>query len=278
MPGRRVPPHVPVRVPVRDARDDGWRGRGWDGRARHPAHGAARRSRALGDTRTRTITLPRVQVPTALTETGARILVLTGSRIRPIAESTRPVWHPVVEVLRWVSPLGWTVLAVGLVSWWLTAPLRLGRAGRWSRSRLPRAACSRAWPGRRAGAGAHPVDVEPDPGHRRRPGHRAHRGDQRPPAAGCCRCWSSCRSATPRPASRCPPLGAAAQPRGAVRRADPPPRGRPGGPGHHGARRPARAGAAHGAPGPSAPSCSCTRSPSRSRASAPGCCATSRAR
>jgi uncharacterized protein (DUF58 family) len=73
-----------------------------------------------GETRTRTSTLPRVQVPTALTHTGARILVLTGSRIRPIAESTRPVWHPVLEVLRWVSPLGWTVLAVGLGSWWLT--------------------------------------------------------------------------------------------------------------------------------------------------------------
>jgi len=80
-----------------------------------------RASRAPGDTRTRTTTLPRVQVPTALTQTGARILVLTGSRIRPIAESTRRVWHPVLEVLRWVSPLGWTVLAVGLVSWWLTA-------------------------------------------------------------------------------------------------------------------------------------------------------------
>ena len=82
---------------------------------------APRRSRPLGDTRTRTTTLPRVQVPPALTQTGARILVLTGSRIRPIAESTRPVWHPVVEVLRWVSPLGWSVLGVGLVSWWLTA-------------------------------------------------------------------------------------------------------------------------------------------------------------
>lgn len=70
---------------------------------------------------TRTITLPRVQVPSAITDTGARILVLTGSRIKPIADSTRRVWHPVVEVLRWVSPLGWTVLAVGLLAWWLAA-------------------------------------------------------------------------------------------------------------------------------------------------------------
>lgn len=73
------------------------------------------------DGQTRTITLPRVQVPSALTDTGARILVLTGTRIRPLADQTRPVWHPVVQVLRWVSPLGWTVLAVGLVAWWLAA-------------------------------------------------------------------------------------------------------------------------------------------------------------
>ena len=31
------------------------------------------------------------------------------------------VWQPVLDVLRWVSPLGWSVLLVGLVAWWLTA-------------------------------------------------------------------------------------------------------------------------------------------------------------
>ncbi|MFQ6171013.1 DUF58 domain-containing protein [Oryzobacter sp. R7] len=79
------------------------------------------RRRAAGDTRTRTITLPRVTIPSALTGTGARIVVLTGERIKPLADSTRRVWHPVLEVLRWVSPLGWTVLVVGLLAWWLTA-------------------------------------------------------------------------------------------------------------------------------------------------------------
>ncbi len=79
-----------------------------------------RPTRAPGETRTRTITLPRVTVPSALTGTGARIVVLTGERIKPLADSTRRVWHPVLEVLRWVSALGWTVLAVGLVAWWLT--------------------------------------------------------------------------------------------------------------------------------------------------------------
>ncbi|PKW27934.1 DUF58 domain-containing protein [Phycicoccus duodecadis] len=88
-------------------------------RAAEPASGARVRRRVDGETRT--ITLPRVQVPSALTDTGARILVLTGSRIRPIADQTRPVWHPVMQVLRWVSPLGWTVLVVGLVAWWLSA-------------------------------------------------------------------------------------------------------------------------------------------------------------
>ena len=81
--------------------------------------------------------------------------MLTGAG-SPIAESTRPVWHPVLEVLRWVSPLGWTVLAVGLCRGGSPAPLRLGRAADGRRGvpacsslRLPRA-------GRRAGEGAHP--------------------------------------------------------------------------------------------------------------------------
>lgn len=86
-----------------------------------PAARAATRTHSKADGSTRTITLPRVQVPSALTDTGARILVLTGERIKPIADQTRRVWHPVVEVLRWVSPLGWTVLVVGLLAWWMTA-------------------------------------------------------------------------------------------------------------------------------------------------------------
>ncbi|KGN31177.1 hypothetical protein N802_04940 [Knoellia sinensis KCTC 19936] len=68
-----------------------------------------------------TITLPRVQIPTALTETGARILDLTGDRIKPLAERSEPVWRPVTRGLAWVSPLGWTVLALGLVAWFLAS-------------------------------------------------------------------------------------------------------------------------------------------------------------
>ncbi|MGL5819076.1 MAG: DUF58 domain-containing protein [Phycicoccus sp.] len=84
-----------------------------------PGLSARRASGPVGETRT--ITLPRVQVPLAITGTGARILVLTGERIRPLAASTRRVWHPVLEALRWVSPLGWTVAVVGLASWWFAA-------------------------------------------------------------------------------------------------------------------------------------------------------------
>ena len=91
--------------------------------------------------------------------------MLTGSRIRPIAESTRPVWHPVLEVLRWVSPLGWTVLGVGLVSWWLTARYA------WVELAMVAVAClvlvlaclgARG----RAGEGAHPGRRRAHPGDR----------------------------------------------------------------------------------------------------------------
>ncbi len=114
-PKRRKGPRVslPTLRSTGPGRDDAPEGR----KAARPAS----RGRTRADGNTRTVTLPRVQVPSALTDTGARILVLTGSRIRPLADQTRPVWHPVVEVLRWVSALGWTVLAVGLLAWWLAA-------------------------------------------------------------------------------------------------------------------------------------------------------------
>lgn len=68
-----------------------------------------------------TITLPRVQIPTAITQTGARILDLTGHRLKPLAERAAPVWRPVTRALAWVSSLGWTVLALGLVAWFLAS-------------------------------------------------------------------------------------------------------------------------------------------------------------
>lgn len=84
------------------------------------AHGVSSRS-----TRRRpelpTITLPRVQIPSAITQTGARILDLTGDRIKPLALKAEPVWRPISRVLAWVSPLGWTVFALGLIAWFFAS-------------------------------------------------------------------------------------------------------------------------------------------------------------
>jgi len=68
-----------------------------------------------------TITLPRVQIPAAITQGGARLLDLTGERIKPLADRAAPVWRPVANTLAWVSPLGWTVLVLGLAAWFLAS-------------------------------------------------------------------------------------------------------------------------------------------------------------
>ncbi|WP_083707500.1 DUF58 domain-containing protein [Intrasporangium flavum] len=38
-----------------------------------------------------------------------------------VAQRTEGVWRPVAGVLHWVSPLGWTILALGLVTWFVGA-------------------------------------------------------------------------------------------------------------------------------------------------------------
>ena len=38
---------------------------------------------------------------------------------RTLAERTRPVWRPVATGLRWVSPLGWAILALGVLCWYV---------------------------------------------------------------------------------------------------------------------------------------------------------------
>lgn len=37
--------------------------------------------------------------------------------VAQVADQTRPMWRPVAHVLHWVSPLGWTILALGVGSW-----------------------------------------------------------------------------------------------------------------------------------------------------------------
>ena len=84
-----------------------------------PAAGGGRSTRRRPELPT--ITLPRVQIPTTITQTGARLLDLTGDRIRPLAERSEPVWRPVLRTIAWVSALGWTVFVLGLLAWFLAS-------------------------------------------------------------------------------------------------------------------------------------------------------------
>ena len=72
--------------------------------------------------------------PTAAT-TGGRARAVPGTTSRGIRQITQPitrsieqvagrtegVWRPVAGILRWISPLGWTILALGLVCWFVGA-------------------------------------------------------------------------------------------------------------------------------------------------------------
>lgn len=53
---------------------------------------------------------------------GARRALTTAStRLASLRDATRVVWEPVVAALSWVSPLGWSVLGLGAVAWWVGA-------------------------------------------------------------------------------------------------------------------------------------------------------------
>lgn len=43
------------------------------------------------------------------------------ARANRLAQQSRPLWEPAGGMLRWVSPLGWTILALGLLTWFLGA-------------------------------------------------------------------------------------------------------------------------------------------------------------
>ena len=72
--------------------------------------------------------------PTAA-PTGGRARAVPGTTSRGIRQITQPitrsieqvagqtegVWRPVAGILRWISPLGWTILALGLVCWFVGA-------------------------------------------------------------------------------------------------------------------------------------------------------------
>ena len=63
------------------------------------------------------ISVPRPRVPLGVQSVGDRAGAAFGGRLERLRGATRPVWQPVVGVLRWVSPLGWAVLALGVVAW-----------------------------------------------------------------------------------------------------------------------------------------------------------------
>jgi uncharacterized protein (DUF58 family) len=67
------------------------------------------------------ITIPKITVPKEVGESITGVRRVVADRVAPVAARTRRWWEPVVSVLRWVSPLGWTIVAVGLLAWWAGA-------------------------------------------------------------------------------------------------------------------------------------------------------------
>ncbi|MCE1179093.1 MAG: DUF58 domain-containing protein [Micrococcales bacterium] len=69
-------------------------------------------------------TSARVSLPTMPTMPAGlqRTMATTRSgvqrRIEVAGERTRPAWEPLRRALGWISPVGWSVLLLGLVSWW----------------------------------------------------------------------------------------------------------------------------------------------------------------
>jgi uncharacterized protein (DUF58 family) len=64
-----------------------------------------------------TITVTRPKRPTFLTRAGERTTGALGPRTERLRSATRPVWGPVAAFVRWVSPLGWGILSLGVVCW-----------------------------------------------------------------------------------------------------------------------------------------------------------------
>ena len=67
------------------------------------------------------ITVSRPTVPRVVAQTTSRIGGAVAARTAPLRDATRPVWEPVAGVLRWVSGLGWAVLALGVLCWVIAA-------------------------------------------------------------------------------------------------------------------------------------------------------------
>ena len=64
-----------------------------------------------------TISVPRPTLPASVTQAGTRAGGILRRRTERLREVSRPAWAPVASFLRWVSPLGWAVLALGVLCW-----------------------------------------------------------------------------------------------------------------------------------------------------------------
>ena len=103
--GRETDPDVPRRAR---------RGRG------RSASDGDRSDRARSDRARSALRLPPVRLPSLTGFGGLTVPAVpeaVGTRVRQLRDRTRPAWSPVLAFLRWVSPLGWAVLVLGLVGW-----------------------------------------------------------------------------------------------------------------------------------------------------------------
>lgn len=67
------------------------------------------------------VSLPKPQLPSGVVQAGERATETLAPRIEGVVERTRPAWSPVLEFLRWISPLGWTILGLGVLGWFIGA-------------------------------------------------------------------------------------------------------------------------------------------------------------
>ncbi len=72
---------------------------------------------ATGSGRLPTITIPGLRVPESIARTGGAAATRIGGRVQETKEATRRFWQPVTNALGWVSPLGWSVVALAVVAW-----------------------------------------------------------------------------------------------------------------------------------------------------------------
>ena len=68
-----------------------------------------------------TITVTRPRLPTFIARAGQQTDGVLAERTEGLRAATRPVWGPVAAFLRWISPLGWSILALGVVCWVVAA-------------------------------------------------------------------------------------------------------------------------------------------------------------